>query len=137
MNQLLFRGKTRHIPNCEFNRRVVEVNTTLKQAARHLPWLIYWKHKGLKNGNVDPYRNDQVHLNGFGMEKYVLSVRGAVLLMSYMNPIMLWGESKYIMFCLFYIMHIKNILARVVKRSCEQSSSGYQSVISKRYANEY
>ena len=54
-----------------------------------------------------------------------------------MNPIMLWGESKYIMFCLFYIMHFKNILARVVKHSCEQSSSGYQSVISKRYANEY
>ena len=50
---------------------------------------------------------------------------------------MLWGESKYTMFCLFYIMHIKNILARVVKRSCEQSSSGYQSVISKRYANKY
>ena len=50
---------------------------------------------------------------------------------------MLWGESKYIMFCLFYIIHIKNVLARVVKRSCEQSSSGYQSVISKRYANEY
>ena len=47
---------------------------------------------------------------------------------------MLWGESKYTMFCLFYIMHIKNILARVVKRSCEQSSSGYQSVVSKRYA---
>ena len=82
MNQLLFRGKTRHIPICEFNRRVVEVNTTLNQAARHLPWLIYWKHKGLKNGNVDPYRNVKVHLNGFGIGKYVLSVRGAVLSMT-------------------------------------------------------
>ena len=48
VNQLLFRGKTRQIPICEFNRRVVEVNKTLKQAARHLPRLIYWKHKGLK-----------------------------------------------------------------------------------------
>ena len=54
------------------------MNTTLKHAARHLPWLIYWKPKKLKNGNVDPYRNDKVHLNGFGMEKYVRSVRGAV-----------------------------------------------------------
>ena len=44
---------------------------------------------------------------------------------------MLRGESKYIMSCLFYIIHIKNVLARVVKRSCQQSSSGYQSVISK------
>ena len=42
---------------------------------------------------------------------------------------MLWGESKYIMFCLFYIIHIKNVLARVVKRSCEQSTSGYQSAM--------
>ena len=35
VNQLLFWGKTRHIPICEFNRRVVEVNKTLNQAARH------------------------------------------------------------------------------------------------------
>ena len=48
VNQLLFRGKTRYIPICEFNRRVLEVNKTLKQAARHLPWLIYLKYKGLK-----------------------------------------------------------------------------------------
>ena len=48
VNQLLFLGKTRHIPICEFDRRVVEVNKTLKQAARHLPWLISWKPKGLK-----------------------------------------------------------------------------------------
>ena len=50
---------------------------------------------------------------------------------------MLWGESKYIIFYLFYIIHIKNVLAPVVKRSCQESSSGYQSVLSKRYANEY
>ena len=48
MNQLLFRGKTKYISICGFNRRVLEVNKTFKQAARHLPWLIYWKHKGLK-----------------------------------------------------------------------------------------
>ena len=48
-NQLLFRGKTKHIPI-------------------YMPWLIYWKHKGLKDGNVDSYRYDKVHLNGFGME---------------------------------------------------------------------
>ena len=35
VNQLLFWGRTRHIPICEFNRRVVEVNKTLNQAARH------------------------------------------------------------------------------------------------------
>ena len=29
---------------------------------------------------------------------------------------MLWGESKYTMFCLFYIMHIKNILARAASK---------------------
>ena len=48
INQLLFRGKTRHIPVSEYNRRVVEVNKVLKQEAKSCPWLTYWKHKGLK-----------------------------------------------------------------------------------------
>ena len=38
VNQLLLPGKTRHIPVSQFNKKAVEVNTTLKQlqAVKHL-----------------------------------------------------------------------------------------------------
>lgn len=77
--QLLFRQKTRNIAVSEYNSRVIYLNKRLKEAASELPWLRYWKHKGLKHCAVYPYCNDGVHLNAFGMQRYMRSVRGAVL----------------------------------------------------------
>ena len=82
VNQLLFRFKTRHISVPDYNKRVIEVNKAVKLAAKDASWLTYWKHKGLKNSTTYPYNDDGVHLNAFGMTKYVRSVRGAVLSMS-------------------------------------------------------
>lgn len=87
--QLLCRGKTRHIPVAQFNEKVISVNKKLKQAACEFPWLGYWKHKGLKQCIVTPYCRDELHLNEFGMQRYIRSVRGAVLsvLKNISNPI--------------------------------------------------
>ena len=77
--QLLFRGKTRHVDVDDYNDSVIEVNKSLKESASHKPWLTYWTHKGLKQCAIDPYNHDRVHLNDFGMLRYIHSVRGAAL----------------------------------------------------------
>lgn len=77
--QLLFRDRTRNITVQEYQDRIISVNRRLKSAAADRPWLIYWKHKGLKNCSVSPLSSDLVHLNDFGMQRYIRSVRGAVL----------------------------------------------------------
>ena len=77
--QLLFRKRTRVITVPEYQDRVISVNRRLKLAAADRPWLTYWKHKGLKNCAVSPLSSDLVHLNDFGMQHYIRSVRGAVL----------------------------------------------------------
>lgn len=70
---------TRNIAVSEYNSKVIYLNRKLKEAASELPRLRYWKHKGLKHCAVYPYWNDGVHLNAFGMQRYMRSVRGAVL----------------------------------------------------------
>ena len=69
-----------------------------------------------------------------------LSVRGAVLSMTdcYIENLYCCGVGQNTScFVCFTSYILKNVLAHVVEHSCEQSSSVYQSVISKPYANEY
>ena len=77
--QLLFRERTRNITVQENQDRVISVNRRLKSAAVDRPWLTYCKHKGLKNCSISPLSSELVHLNDFGMQRYIRSVRGAVL----------------------------------------------------------
>ena len=77
--QLLFRERARNITVQEYQDRVINVNRRLKSAAADRSWLTYWKHKCLKNCSISPLSYDLVHLYDFGMQRYIRSVRGAVL----------------------------------------------------------
>ena len=77
--QLLRRTRTRHVDVEQFNASVDLANEQLRQLCKASDTCFFWRHKGMKDGINTGLCRDGVHLNALGMRKFILSIRGAIL----------------------------------------------------------
>lgn len=69
-----------------YNTRVIVTNEYLREFSIPEVGLYFWRHRGFTDCSVNPFSGDGVHLNPQGMQKYVRSIRWAVL--SYKSKLM-------------------------------------------------
>ena len=65
----------------DYNARVAVVNRELKRLIKERPRsrIAHCQHKGLRNPTESIYLKDGIHLNGFGNERFMRSIRGALM----------------------------------------------------------
>lgn len=71
--------------NASFNDKAAILNAILAQKIQdgNEPNVVFWRHRGLHNPEVDIYKPDGVHLNDVGNYRLFRSVRGCVLYMAH------------------------------------------------------
>jgi lysophospholipase L1-like esterase len=62
----------------DFNNNVVALNQYSQVFLEHLPFVLFWKHRGFWNTRENIYLRDGVHLNDRGQVKLYRSFRGAI-----------------------------------------------------------
>ena len=79
VGQIIKRGSVGMPRGMEFNTRVKVTNRYLEAVLEYDYAIRLWKHKGYTLNVEENLCDDHVHLNEYGMKKYLRSIRGAIL----------------------------------------------------------